>query len=243
MVDIPNTPENVELVEAAVARIKADEAKARAEKKVVSAIATRHRLIGVGALLLGLGAGAGAASGGYAFYLDKISDFRKPTATLAQALAEALRTTVINTKATGSVTLETGDAAPVRISAEGVTLPVTTDGAALRIESSDIGKVVDIVQQYLDRRSASPAASAARTSMAVVKTVPVRNGEVQTRWEYGKENPQVLVQRCFLKVSAGGDGERLYEIARDQQPQARPRDVPELRFQEAVHSCVWSVGS
>jgi hypothetical protein len=242
MIDIPNTSANIELLEATVAKINADEAKAKAEKKVVSAIATRHRLIGVGALLLGLGAGAGTAAGGYALYLDKMSDFRKPTETLVEALAQGLSTTVINTTATGTVALETADAKPIRVTTEGAALPVNTAGATLRIESSDIGRVIDIVQQYLDRRSESPAASVARTSMAVVKTVPVRNGEVQTRWEYSKENPQMLIQRCVLKLTTG-DVERLYEVARDQQPRARHKDLTEIQFQDAVRSCVWSTGT
>lgn len=244
MLTIPNNPDNIELVAAATAKIKADEAKAKAEKKVVSAIAMKHRLIGFGALLLGLGASSGVGMAGYAHYLDRQADLRRPAQTLIEAFTKALSSTVIQTTATGNVFLDTTNAAPVKLNTAGSAVPLDANGVALRVEGSDIRQIIEIVEHYLNRRSASPAADQAHTSLDVVKSVRSPSGlEVVTRWEYAKDgdNAQAVVERCFVRPNATNSAERLLEIARDQRPGVRPKDISEQQFQEAIRHCVWSI--
>lgn len=246
MVDIPQTPENIEIVEAATAKIRADEKQAKAMTKVVSAIALKHRLFGFSALVLGIGAAIGISVAGYSYYLDRQADLRKPAIMLSEALSKALSAIVLPVRATGTVDLDTSKAVPVKLNAQDSTVPLDTRGAVLRIEDSDIRKVVEVVGRYLDRRSVSPAAGQARTSLDVVKSARSPSGlDVVTRWEYaGASNGapgQSLVQRCFVRLQSVGTSERLLEIARDEHAGNRLRDISEQQFQEALRYCIWSV--
>jgi hypothetical protein len=246
MDQIPNTPLNAELVETAITKLKAEEKQAKTETKVINAIAMKHRLFGFGALLFGAGAAVGIATAGYAWYLDRQSDLRKPAIMLSEALANALGSTVIAVKPTGTVDLDTSKAAAVTLDTRGSAVRLDTGDAVVHIVDADIRKIVDVVEHQLDRRSASPAAAQANTSLDVVKSIRSASGlDVITRWEYTKAGDsgqaQPPMQRCFVRQSSAGTGERLMEIARNERSGNRPRDLTELQFQEALRNCVWSV--
>jgi hypothetical protein len=121
-VGIPNTPVNLALATAVIARLKSD-------ARMVTATATLFWFTGIGVLCLLLGAGVGAAFIGYSHITDSRTSLTKLTTAVADALGQVvLKVGDVNVK--GSVPLDTGSAS-VRLDTKGATVTLDSPGQRL----------------------------------------------------------------------------------------------------------------